>query len=370
MALPGIEGFKNVYEILEAVSAGDKVRLRRAARKIRLVLMCADDTCLSEEHRACLTAILGLLVTDWEEAELRLEAAQSYLHVRAKAALCCENAVARVDGKLRHVLLDELNSKQKRYMPPGKALKSIQVCNEREAKHNLQELGLGFRYPLLKMFPERAFDHSASKQVLEGRAIEQRYNGFVEVEDADLLDFLFDGYFEALLEHHKMDALNDFDPEIDEAPIASFSKTESQNTVSQPKILSSEEAERKRIKNKKRNQRKRAADKIRKKENVALVSDPETEVSTDPRIEADANPDVKLESSMALVKISSSSDSLSSDNDVLPKVKFVPQIKDKGWMSHPCLNLEACNEFFTQLREAMLRVPTGNLERRVYGSQA
>lgn len=70
MALPGIEGFKNVYEILEAVSAGDKVRLRRAARKIRLVLMCADDTCLSEEHRACLTAILGLLVTDWEEAEV------------------------------------------------------------------------------------------------------------------------------------------------------------------------------------------------------------------------------------------------------------------------------------------------------------
>lgn len=70
MALPGIEGFKNVYEILEAVSAGDKVRLRRAARKVRLVLMCADDTCLSEEHRACLTAILGLLVTDWNEAEV------------------------------------------------------------------------------------------------------------------------------------------------------------------------------------------------------------------------------------------------------------------------------------------------------------
>ena len=159
-----------------------------------------------------------------------------------------------------------------------------------------------------------------------------------------------------------MDALNDFDPDIDQAPIASFTKTETPNTVSQPKILSSEEAERKRIKNKKRNQRKRAADKIKKKENVAPVSNPEVEANTDP--------EVKLESSMALVKINSSSDSLSSDNDVLSKVKFVPQIKDKEWMSHACLNSEACNDFFTQLREAMLRVPTGNLERRVYGSLA
>ncbi|KAG9598031.1 hypothetical protein KCU77_g4410, partial [Aureobasidium melanogenum] len=363
MALPGIEGFKNVYEILEAVSAGDKVRLRRAARKIRLVLMCADDTCLSEEHRACLTAILGLLVTDWDEAEkFRLEAAQSYLHVRAKAALCCENAIARVENKLLHLLLEELNAKQNRYIPPGKTLKSIQVRNEREAKQNLQELGLEFRYPLLKKYPERAFAHSALKDVLEGRALEQKFNGFVEVEDADLLDFLFDGYFEALSEHHKMDALNDFDPDIDEAPIATFSKTETSTTVSQPKILSSEEAERKRAKNKKRNQRKRAADKIKKKENVAPVSVP-------PTVEANADPEVKLEASMALVKISSSSESPSSDNDALPKIKFVPQPKDKVWMRHPCLNSEACNDFFTQLQEAMLRVPTANLERRVYGSQ-
>ncbi|KAG9600865.1 hypothetical protein KCU77_g2583, partial [Aureobasidium melanogenum] len=367
MVLPGIEGFKNVYEILEAVSTGDKVRLRRAARKIRLVLMCADDTCLSEEHRACLTAILGLLVTDWEEAEkLRLEAAQSYLHVRAKAALCCENAIARVDNKLRHLLLEELNGKQNRYIPPGKTLKSIQVRNERETKQNLQELGLEFRYPVLKKYPERAFAHSALKDVLEGRAIEQKYNGFVEVEDADLLDFLFDGYFEALSEHHKMDALNDFDPDIDEAPIATFSKTETPTTVSEPKILSSEEAERKRVKNKKRNLRKRVAEKAKKKENVASTSAPE--------VEANAEPKVKLESSMALIKISSlskspSSESPSSDSDALPKIKFVPQPKDKVWMRHPCLNSEACNDFFTQLQEAMLRVPTANLERRVYGSQ-
>ncbi|KAI4739445.1 hypothetical protein E4T50_10111 [Aureobasidium sp. EXF-12298] len=362
MALPGIEGFKNVYEILEAVSAGDKVRLRRAARKIRLVLMCADDTCLSEEHRACLTAILGLLVTDWDEAEkLRLEAAQSYLHVRAKAALCCENAIARVENKLRHLLLEELNGKQNKYTPPGKTLKSIKVRNEREAKQNLQELGLEFRYPLLKKYPERAFAHSALKDVLEGRALEQKFNGFVEVEDADLLDFLFDGYFEALSAHHKMDALNDFDPDIDEAPIATFSKTETSTTVSQPKILSSEEAERKRVKNKKRNLRKRVAEKAKKKENVASTSAPE--------VEANAEPKVKLESSMALIKISSSSESPSSDNDALPKIKFVPQPKDKVWMRHPCLSSEECNDFFTQLQEAMLRVPTANLERRVYGSQ-
>lgn len=190
--------------------------------------------------------------------------------------------------------------------------------------------------------------------------IHQRYNGFVEVENADLLDFLFDGYFEALLEHHKMDALNDFDPDIDEAPLASFSKIET--AVSEPKILSSEEAERKRIKNRKRNQRKRAAEKIKKKENGALVSAP-------PEVAANIDPKVKLETSMALVKISSSSDGPPSNNDPLPKVKFVPQPKDKGWMSHPCLDSEACNDFFTQLQEAMLRVPTANLERRVYGSQ-
>ncbi|KAG9685602.1 hypothetical protein KCU95_g12221, partial [Aureobasidium melanogenum] len=362
MALPGIEGFKNVYQILEAVSAGDKVRLRRAARKIRLVLMCADDTCLSEEHRACLTAILGLLVTDWEEAEkLRLEAAQSYLHVRAKAALCCENAIARVENKLRHLLLEELNNKQNRYIPPGKTLKSIQVRNEREAKQNLQKLGLEFRYSTLKKYPERAFAHSALKHVLEDRALEQ-FNGFVEVKDADLLDFLFDGYFEALSEHHKMDALNDFDPDIDEAPIATFAKTETPTTASEPKILSPEEVERKRVKNKKRNQRKRAAEKAKKKENVGSTSAPE--------VESNAEPKVKLESSMALVKISSSSEGPSSDHDALPKIKFVPQPKDKVWMRHPCLNSEECNDLFTQLQEAMLRVPTADLERRVYGSQA
>ncbi|KAG9757485.1 hypothetical protein KCU73_g4384, partial [Aureobasidium melanogenum] len=187
-----------------------------------------------------------------------------------------------------------------------------------------------------------------------------KFNGFVEVEDADLLDFLFDGYFEALSAHHKMDALNDFDPDIDEAPLATFSNTETSTTVSQPKILSSEEAERKRVKNKKRNLRKRVAEKA-KKENVASTSAPE--------VEANAEPKVKLESSMALVKISSSSKSPSSDNDALPKIKFVPQPKDKVWMTHPCLNSEECNDFFTQLQEAMLRVPTANLERRVYGSQ-
>lgn len=70
MELPGIEGFENVAEILEAVSAGDKFRLCRAARKIRLVLMCADNKTLDEEDRASLTALLGLMVTGWDEAEV------------------------------------------------------------------------------------------------------------------------------------------------------------------------------------------------------------------------------------------------------------------------------------------------------------
>ncbi|KAI4724453.1 hypothetical protein E4T49_07814 [Aureobasidium sp. EXF-10728] len=353
MALPGIEGFKNVYEILEAVSACDKVRLRRAARKIRLVLMCADDSCLSGEHRASLTVILGLLVTDWNEAEdLRLEAARAYLNERAKAALCCKNAVARVEDEVRHYLLEELNSKQKRYTPHALVMKSIKVRNEREAKQNLQKLGLGFKYPTLKMFPERAFDHSASMQ---------KFNGFVEVGDAHLLDFLFDGYFESLLKHHEMEALNDFDPSIDEAPVATFSRPETPTVVPELQILSSEEAERKRAKNKKRNQRKRAAEKTKKKENVARAQSPESKAKTDP--------EAKLETGMALVKISSPYNSSSTEDDVLPKVKFVPRPMDKGWMSHPCLNSESCNKFFIKLQEAMLRVPTSNLERRVYGSQ-
>lgn len=58
-------------------------------------------------------------------------------------------------------------------MAPGRPLKSIQVRNERQAKENLQQLGLGFRFPLLKMFPDRAFTHPVSKQVLEDRALEQ-----------------------------------------------------------------------------------------------------------------------------------------------------------------------------------------------------
>lgn len=102
-----------------------------------------------------------------------MEASQEYLHVRAKAGICCDVAVGRVENKIRHYLLDELTDKQKRYMTPGRPLKSIQVRNERQAKENLQQLGLGFKFPLLKMFPDRAFTHPVSKQVLEDRALEQ-----------------------------------------------------------------------------------------------------------------------------------------------------------------------------------------------------
>ncbi|CAD0013736.1 unnamed protein product, partial [Aureobasidium pullulans] len=226
MASTGIEGFTNVYDIMEASAAGDKLRLRRAARKIRLVLMCADNATLDDEHRTALTAILGLLVPSWEEAEkLRLEAAQSYLHVRGKAALCCKNAEARVDDKIRHHILDELTGKQKRSAPPS-GLRTLQIQNERQARENLKELGLGYRYAIVKMYPERAFDHPDLKHVLEMRAMELaslmyrdgRYNGFVEVGGCHQLDFLFDGYFEALARHHDMESLEDFDPDIDAMP--------------------------------------------------------------------------------------------------------------------------------------------------------
>ncbi|THX38717.1 hypothetical protein D6D10_04849 [Aureobasidium pullulans] len=377
MASTGIEGFTNVYDIMEASAAGDKLRLRRAARKIRLVLMCADNATLDEEHRTALTAILGLLVPSWEEAErLRLEAAQSYLHVRGKAALCCKNAEARVDVKIRHHLLDELTGKQKRSAPPS-GLHTLQIHNERQARENLKELGLAYRYAIVKMYPERAFDHPDLKHVLEMRAMELaslvyrggRYNGFVEVEGCHQLDFLFDGYFEALARHHDMESLEDFDPDIDAMPpSARPSKPASQMVKPEQKLqspeqqliasdqtpLSSAEAERKKTKNKKRNQRKRAAEKTKAKDAFAAVSESD-----------DSKSKAELETSMALVKISPSS----AASVEYPRVKFIPQPKDKVWMDHGCIKSEGCTEYFEILREAMLKVPIGNLERRVYGPQ-
>ncbi|KAI5269471.1 hypothetical protein E4T47_07070 [Aureobasidium subglaciale] len=359
MASTGIEGFRNVYDVLTAVSSGEKARLRRAARKIRLVLMCADNTSLNEEHRACLTALLGLLVPDWNEAEkLRLEAAQSYLQVRGKAALCCKNAVARVDENLRHYLLDQLTNQQKRNMPHGCCLQTIKVCNEREARRGLQDLGLGYRYPLLKMYPERAFDHSHSKAILEGRAMEQKFNGFVHVENAHLLDFLFDGYFDALIRHHEMDSLDDFDPDLDDTPVLRLPSTDIQTIAPEPKFMSSEEMERKKAKNKKRNQRKRAAELTKKKENAANVS----------AAGSTPDPEAKLSTSMALVSIGAPNSAMYEDKGP-PRVKFVPKPIDKEWMDHSCLKSDTCTKFFTTLAEAMLQVPTANLERRVYGSQ-
>ncbi|THV91676.1 hypothetical protein D6D26_08825 [Aureobasidium pullulans] len=379
MAASGIEGFRNVYDIMEACAAGDKIRLRRAARKIRLVLMCADNATLDEEHRTALTAILGLLVPSWEEAErLRLEAAQSYLHVRGKAALCCKNAEARVDDKIRHHILDELTGKQKRSAPPS-GPRTLQIQNERQARENLKELGLAYRYAIVKMYPERAFDHPDLKHVLEMRAMELaslvyrggRYNGFVEVEGCHQLDFLFDGYFEALARHHDMESLEDFDPDIDAMPPSTRpSKLASQKVKPEQKLqspeqqliasdqtpLSSAEAERKKAKNKKRNQRKRAAEKTKAKDAVAAaVSESD-----------DSEPKAELETSMALVKISSSS--AATPNDA-PRVKFIPQPKDKVWMDHGCIKSKGCTKYFEILREAMLKVPIGNLERRVYGPQ-
>ncbi|KAI5201182.1 hypothetical protein E4T39_05319 [Aureobasidium subglaciale] len=359
MASSGIEGFRNVYDVLTAVSSGEKARLRRAARKIRLVLMCADNTSLDEENRACLTALLGLLVPKWDEAEkLRLEAAQSYLQVRGKAALCCKDAVARVDQNLRHCLLDQLTNKQKRNTPHGCCLQTIKVCNEREARQSLQNLGLGYRYPLLKMYPERAFDHSLSKAILEGRAMEQKFDGFVHVGNAHLLDFLFDGYFDSLIRHHEMDSLDDFDPDLDDAPVLRLPSPEIQTIAPEAKLMSSEEMERKKAKNKKRNQRKRAAEMTKKKEIAANVS----------TAESTPDPEVELSTSMALVSIDASA-SASHEDRGPPRVKFVPKPKDKEWVDHSCLVSETCTKFFTTLTEAMLQVPTANLERRIYGSQ-
>lgn len=197
----------------------------------------------------------------------------------------------------------------------------------------------------------------------------QRYNGFVEVEGCHQLDFLFDGYFEALARHHDIESLEDFDPDIDAMPPrARPSKPASQMVKPEQKLqspeqqliasdqtpLSSAEAERKKTKNKKRNQRKRAAEKIKAKDAFAAVSESD-----------DSKSKAELETSMALVKISPSA----AASVEYPRVKFIPQPKDKVWMDHGCIKSEGCTKYFEILREAMLKVPIGNLGRRVYGPQ-
>lgn len=159
-----------------------------------------------------------------------------------------------------------------------------------------------------------------------------------------------------------MEFLNDFDPDLDGTPNTAVPRPEMPTIASDSKPLSSEEAEKKRTKNKKRNQRKRAAEKTKKREE-ATNPIPESESETSTRSQ------VELETSMALVKLDFSSAAQSTEKPARPKVKFVPQPMDRKWMSHPCLGGEGCAEFFNELREAMLRVPTTDLEARVYGSQ-
>jgi len=158
-----------------------------------------------------------------------------------------------------------------------------------------------------------------------------------------------------------METFNDFDPDLDGPPKTSVPKPKSPVISPDPKSLSSEEVEKKKAKNKKRNQRKRAAEKTKKKEETtASVPEAESETSTGSQIE--------LETSMALVKINPVSAAKSTEHSTRPKVKFVPKPENMKWVNHPCLSGEGCTEFFTQLHEAMLRVPTANLEKRIFGS--
>jgi hypothetical protein len=161
----------------------------------------------------------------------------------------------------------------------------------------------------------------------------QKFNGLVEFESSHLLNFLFDGYIDALLKHHRMETFNDFDPDLDGAPTVAVLKSDLPTITPESKSLPSEVGGKENMKNKKRNQRKRAAEKTKKKEE-ATTSVPESESDTSTRTQ------VELETSMALVKIGPSSAAQSTDNPTCPKVKFVPQPMDKKWMAHPCLSGE------------------------------
>lgn len=164
------------------------------------------------------------------------------------------------------------------------------------------------------------------------------------------------------MKHHRMETFDDFDSDLDGPPKFSAPKSNKPAVTPDSKPLSSDEVEKKKTKNKKRNQRKRVAEKTKKKEAAAaLVPEAESETS--------ARSQVELESSMALVKIGPSSAAQSTENSTRPKVKFIPKPGDMKWVNHACLSGEGCTEFFTQLHEAMLRVPTANLEKRVFGSQ-
>jgi hypothetical protein len=159
-----------------------------------------------------------------------------------------------------------------------------------------------------------------------------------------------------------METFNDFDPDLDGTPSVAVPKSDLPTVAPESKPLSSEVGGKKSTKNKKRNQRKRAAGKTKKKVEAATLV-PESKSNSSARSH------VELEASMALIKIGSSSAARSTEIPTRPKVKFVPQPMDKKWMGHPCLSGESCTEFFDQLHEAMLRVPTAKLESRVFGSQ-
>jgi hypothetical protein len=171
------------------------------------------------------------------------------------------------------------------------------------------------------------------------------------------LNFLFDGYIDALLKHHRMETFDDFDPDLDGRSTVAASKPDLPTFAPESKPMPSEVGGKKNIKNKKRNQRKRAAEKSKKKDEAA-TSVPESESDTSTKVQ------VELETSMI-----GPSSATQSTETTRPKVKFVPQPMDKKWMAHPCLSGEGCIEFFGQLHEAMLRVPTANMESRVFGRQ-
>jgi hypothetical protein len=117
----------------------------------------------------------------------------------------------------------------------------------------------------------------------------QKFNGLVEFESSHLLNFLFDGYIDALLKHHRMETFNDFDPDLDGAPTVAVLKSDLPTITPESKSLPSEVGGKENMKNKKRNQRKRAAEKTKKKEE-ATTSVPHPSLIPAPELRSSSKP--------------------------------------------------------------------------------
>jgi hypothetical protein len=185
----------------------------------------------------------------------------------------------------------------------------------------------------------------------------QRYKSLVEVEVSRSLDFLFEGYFEALVRHHQIESL--VEPDGDVVQQNNYIQAKLKQDLAKSKseeraLLTPEEAERKRVKNNKRNRRKRAAEKVKKKEGDTSDSVSETKPDLSSPVVVEAVGDVASDGTVAIM--SKAEKSAEQDKEGMPHS-----------CAQSCSSSEACTAFFVELQTAMQAVPTSDVEKRIFG---